>query len=204
MTKSRIRRTGSGYKAGVAWVTRPGTGMPNRHSERHAGNIRRVRDKKARLTSRGLRPCPEHRTTARATGREEAGEVSRGHSSPTGRRAESSNARSRRSSSMNAEQQKRGTPLGDGSTGGTRGAVRSNKGKPGRGRDDRSRTSRLASAKPRGADGFTAGRDLPTSPLHHCHDPVFHGISRAEGPFKQTTKNDGLSYCGSAGRDPTT
>ena len=24
--------------------------------------------------------------------------------------------------------------------------------------------------------------------------PVFHGISRAEGPFKQTTKNDGLSY----------
>src|ERR1022692_4853493 len=24
--------------------------------------------------------------------------------------------------------------------------------------------------------------------------PVFHGISRAEGPFKQTTKNDGLSH----------
>src|ERR1700674_6139930 len=37
MTKSRIRRTGSGYKASVAWVTRPGTGMPNCHSERHAG-----------------------------------------------------------------------------------------------------------------------------------------------------------------------
>src|ERR1700674_5941069 len=37
MTKSRIRRTGSGYKASVVWVTRPGTGMPYRHSERHAG-----------------------------------------------------------------------------------------------------------------------------------------------------------------------
>src|SRR5713226_117374 len=37
MTKSRIRRTESGYKASVAWVTRPGTGMPDRHSERHAG-----------------------------------------------------------------------------------------------------------------------------------------------------------------------
>src|ERR1017187_9875622 len=37
MTKSRIRRTGSGYKASVAWVTRPGTGMPYGHSERHAG-----------------------------------------------------------------------------------------------------------------------------------------------------------------------
>src|ERR1035441_5835525 len=24
--------------------------------------------------------------------------------------------------------------------------------------------------------------------------PVFHGISRAEGPFKQTTKGDGLSH----------
>jgi hypothetical protein len=24
--------------------------------------------------------------------------------------------------------------------------------------------------------------------------PVFHGISRAEGPFKQTTKDDGLSH----------
>ena len=37
MTKSRKRRTGSGYKASVAWVTRPGTGMPDCHSERHAG-----------------------------------------------------------------------------------------------------------------------------------------------------------------------
>jgi hypothetical protein len=45
MTKSRIRRTGNsrtvdgcgGYQASVAWVTRPGTGMPNCHSERHAG-----------------------------------------------------------------------------------------------------------------------------------------------------------------------
>src|SRR6185312_17486986 len=34
MTKSRIRRTGSGYKANVAWGTRPGTGKPYRHSER--------------------------------------------------------------------------------------------------------------------------------------------------------------------------
>src|ERR1035438_5206130 len=37
MTKPRMRRTASGYKARVARVTRPGTGMPHRHSERHAG-----------------------------------------------------------------------------------------------------------------------------------------------------------------------
>ena len=37
MTKSRIRRTGSGYQANVVWVTRPGTGKPNGHSEHHAG-----------------------------------------------------------------------------------------------------------------------------------------------------------------------
>jgi hypothetical protein len=44
MTKSRIRRIGSddigyrgGYQASVGWVTRPGTGRPDRHSERHAG-----------------------------------------------------------------------------------------------------------------------------------------------------------------------
>ena len=40
-----MRRTGNspavegcgGYQASVAWVTRPGTGMPYCHSERHAG-----------------------------------------------------------------------------------------------------------------------------------------------------------------------
>lgn len=32
MTKSRIRRTGSGYQASVERVTRPGTGKPNSHS----------------------------------------------------------------------------------------------------------------------------------------------------------------------------
>src|SRR5882724_12148900 len=37
MTKSRIRRIGSGYQASVVRVTRPGTGKPNGHSERHAG-----------------------------------------------------------------------------------------------------------------------------------------------------------------------
>src|SRR5438876_6540464 len=37
MTKSRIGRTGSGYQASVAWVTRPGTGKPNGHSDRHPG-----------------------------------------------------------------------------------------------------------------------------------------------------------------------
>src|SRR5260370_9565203 len=37
MTKSRIRRIGSGYKASMAWATRPGTGTPDRHSERYAG-----------------------------------------------------------------------------------------------------------------------------------------------------------------------
>src|SRR5512141_1266420 len=37
MTKSWTRRTASGYKASVVWATRPGTGTPYRHSERHAG-----------------------------------------------------------------------------------------------------------------------------------------------------------------------
>jgi len=44
MAKSRMRRTGSddighrgGYQASVVWVTRPGTGMPHGHAERHAG-----------------------------------------------------------------------------------------------------------------------------------------------------------------------
>ena len=39
-----MRRTGSddighrgGYQASVVWVTRPGTGMPHGHAERHAG-----------------------------------------------------------------------------------------------------------------------------------------------------------------------
>ena len=62
-------------------------------------------------------------TTARATGRDGAGEVSRGHSSPTGRRAESSHARSRRSIPINAEQQQGSIVPGDGGTGGTRGAT---------------------------------------------------------------------------------
>src|SRR5216684_871561 len=34
MTKSRMRRTGSGYKAVVAWGTRPETGKPNSCPER--------------------------------------------------------------------------------------------------------------------------------------------------------------------------
>ena len=38
----------------------------------------------------------------------------------------------------------------------------------------------------------------PGGPPHHLASqrrrPVFHGISRAEGPFKQTTKGDGLSH----------
>ena len=81
MTKSRMRRIGSGYQASVVWVTRPGTGMPDCHSEHHTGKSDAVREKKACLTSRDLQLCPEYRTTARATGRDGAGEVSRGHSS---------------------------------------------------------------------------------------------------------------------------
>src|ERR1700736_3256217 len=34
MTKSRMRRTGSGYQAVSAWVTRPGTGTPYSRPER--------------------------------------------------------------------------------------------------------------------------------------------------------------------------
>src|SRR5580693_1606246 len=37
MTKSRKRRTASGYQASLVWVTQPGMGTPDRHSERHAG-----------------------------------------------------------------------------------------------------------------------------------------------------------------------
>src|SRR5438034_4029231 len=37
MTKSRMRRTGSGYKASVGWVTRSGTAKRDAHSERDAG-----------------------------------------------------------------------------------------------------------------------------------------------------------------------
>src|ERR1035441_779456 len=48
------------------------------------------------------------------------------------------------------------------------------------------------------------GQTDERSQLLHCQNdltapaftmiPVFHGISRAEGPFKQTTKGDRLSY----------
>src|ERR1039457_2268304 len=49
------------------------------------------------------------------------------------------------------------------------------------------------------------GQTDERSQLLHCQNdltapaftmiPVFHGISRAEGPFKQTTQGDRLSYC---------
>src|SRR6266496_2962664 len=54
--------------------------------------------------------------------RDRGGEVSRSHSSPTGRRAESFNARSRGKTSMNAAQQKGSSHHGGNETGGTRGA----------------------------------------------------------------------------------
>src|SRR5258705_8104359 len=78
-----------------------------------------VREKKACLTSRGLQLCPAYRTTARVTVGEGAGEVSRGHSSPTGRRAESSNARSRGLDSRSVEQPKGTSHHGGWGDGGT-------------------------------------------------------------------------------------
>src|SRR5208282_85332 len=89
MTKSRTRRTGSGYKANVAWVTRPGTGMPDSHAERRMVNPTGPREEGASYLERSPALSVPKRTTVRVTVRDGVGEVSRGRSSPTGRRAES-------------------------------------------------------------------------------------------------------------------
>ncbi len=44
MTKSRIRRTGSGYEALAAWVNRQATGKPKGHSERSGVNPTGLRE----------------------------------------------------------------------------------------------------------------------------------------------------------------
>jgi len=98
MTKSRMRRTASGYKASVAWVTRPGTGMPNCHSERHAGKSdesgrrRHVlpREISGSVQSIGL----PHEQSGRR-GSEKSAEAIVAEIALTPRRAESSNAGSR-------------------------------------------------------------------------------------------------------------
>src|SRR5450759_3385440 len=50
------------------------------------------------------------------------------------------------------------------------------------------------------------GRRLPTCPTKSRAPTdarsVFHGISRAEGPFKQTTKSDRLSYATCSSSSP--
>src|SRR5205823_2544427 len=96
MTKSRTRRTETGYEA-IAVL-----GHPARDGEaRWSFGILRGR---SGGSARRRQALPEeisvlvrsHRTTAPAMARDRGGEVSRSHSSHDGRRAESSNAGSRR------------------------------------------------------------------------------------------------------------
>ena len=99
MTKSRMRRTGSGYKASVGWVTRPGTGKPDAHSERHAGKSDAAGRRRHVLPREVSNSVQNTGLPSRVTEWEGAGEVSRSHSSSGAsrplRRAESSIAGSR-------------------------------------------------------------------------------------------------------------
>lgn len=80
MTKFQTRRTGTGYKAGVAGVTRQGTGTPDSHTDatkvNPAGPGRRSRVLPWEIST-SVRAI---RTTGPATVRDGRGEVSRGHS----------------------------------------------------------------------------------------------------------------------------
>src|SRR5688500_16805849 len=80
MTKFQTRRTGTGYKAGVARGTRQWTGTPDCHSDATtvdpAGPGRRSRVLPWEVSS----PVRAIRTTGPETAREGRGEVSRGHS----------------------------------------------------------------------------------------------------------------------------
>src|ERR1700693_1833383 len=103
MTKSRIRRTGSGYKASVAWVTRPGTGKPDHHSERHAGRSDgsgRRRHVLPREVSGSVQSIGLPRGQPGGMGLEKSAEAIVAEVASTPRRAESSNAGSRLRDSM--------------------------------------------------------------------------------------------------------
>src|SRR5258705_4115752 len=81
MTKSRKRRTGSGYKAIVTWGARPGTGKPDSHSERHRVNPPHSGEEGMSYLERSLIWSVHTRTTAGVIQWDGVGEVSRGHSS---------------------------------------------------------------------------------------------------------------------------
>lgn len=95
MTKSRIRRTGSGYKA-VAMLGHPARAGKARLSFR---TLRGRSDGSARrrqvLPEEISTLVRSHRTTAAAMQWDRGREVSKGRSSSTGRRAESFSSRSR-------------------------------------------------------------------------------------------------------------
>ena len=71
------------------------TATPSSHSDTHAGKSGGDPVKHPQLTLGDLSICRAMPTTDSATGGEESREVSRGHSSPFGRRAEPEDARSR-------------------------------------------------------------------------------------------------------------
>src|SRR5271163_2201715 len=89
MTKSRTRRTGSGYKALQCWVTRPGTGKPDCHSERCGVDPTSLREEGEPYLRRSPPRSAHTGLPAAVMQRDEGGEVSRGRSSPTGPRAKS-------------------------------------------------------------------------------------------------------------------
>ena len=94
-----MRRTASGYEASMGRVTRPGTGTPDAHSERHAGKSDAAGRRRHVLPREISSSVQMTGLPSRATGWEGAGEVSRSHSSSGTtiplRRAESSIAGSR-------------------------------------------------------------------------------------------------------------
>src|ERR1017187_6459413 len=89
MTKSRTRRTEIGYKATQYWVTRPGTGKPDCHSECCGVDPAGLREEGKPYLRRSPLWSVHTGLPAAAMQRDRGGEVSRGRSSPTGRRAKS-------------------------------------------------------------------------------------------------------------------
>src|ERR1700683_264207 len=103
MTKSRSRRTASGYKASAVRVTRPGTGMPYGHSERHAGRSDgsgRRRHVLPREVSGSVQSIGLPHGQPGGMGLEKSAEAIVAEVASTPRRAESSNAGSRLRNSM--------------------------------------------------------------------------------------------------------
>src|SRR6266853_5781758 len=89
MTKSWTRRTETGYEAIVGGVTQPGMGMPDSHSDASGVDPAGPREEGRSYLRRSRLWSVHTRTTVGAIPRDKSREVSRGHSSPTGRRTKS-------------------------------------------------------------------------------------------------------------------